>query len=87
MFDVRIDDSKCTTPFLCKKCVLVCPHKIFLIGARTQERYKETDPSVPNSFILRAIYRDQCMGCKHICQSVCPNSAIDVFPFVPKKKD
>ena len=85
MYDVRIDRTKCLTPMVCKKCIQVCPQKVFFLGAKIVERYKETDATLPGSYILSAMYRDQCLGCNR-CIDVCPIDAVNVFPYVPKEK-
>jgi ferredoxin len=74
-FDV--DHAKCTTPFLCKRCLQVCPHAIFMVQVTNEERLKETDPRLPGTYRLYAIRRDKCTVCRK-CEEVCPVGALKV---------
>jgi len=77
---IDIDYAKCTTPFDCKKCLLVCPTSVLSVQAIKVERFKETDPREPGAYMLLPIYRDRCIGCMD-CVKVCPQDAIRVkFP-------
>jgi len=74
---IEIDESKCLTPFACKKCLQVCPHAVFAVAPREVLRLKETDSHEPGSYQLLVIYRDKCVMCND-CVEVCPVSAINI---------
>ena len=77
MIKIEIDRSKCTTPFDCKKCLQVCPQAVFMVLAVKVEKFKETDPKEPGSYLLWAHYIDKCSGCEE-CVRVCPEGAINL---------
>lgn len=72
LFD--IDIKQCTSPFACKKCLEICPHKCFLIEETKVEKGRETPPE---NWKIDALYRDKCIGCMK-CVEVCPEAAIKV---------
>ena len=76
---ITIDQEKCTVPFLCKKCLQVCPMAVLRVrNDRTrQERLKEMDPRIPGNYVLSAYYRNKCILCNK-CIEVCPVDAIKI---------
>ena len=48
--NIQVDHSKCTVPFLCKRCLEICPQAVLAVDAVKMERLKETDPREPGSF-------------------------------------
>ena len=76
---ITIDQTKCTVPFLCKRCLQACPSMIFKVERvmAREERLKEMDPRVDGSYVLSAPRRDKCTMC-HICLDVCPVDAIKI---------
>ena len=74
---IEIDHSRCTVPFLCKKCLLICPQVVFSVNAVKVERLKETDPRVPGSYQISTGPRFKCTGCNE-CIDVCPVDAITI---------
>lgn len=74
---IEIDDTKCTVPFWCKKCLEICPHLVFWVESRRDERLKETDPREPGMYRLLAVRRDKCFLCNK-CVEVCPEGAITI---------
>jgi len=74
---IEIDESKCLTPFACKKCLQACPQAVFVVGPRTVLRFEETNPHEPGSYHLFAVYRDKCVVCNE-CVKVCPKGAIKI---------
>jgi NAD-dependent dihydropyrimidine dehydrogenase PreA subunit len=74
---IEIDESKCLTPFVCKKCLQVCPHAVFAVAPKEVLRFKETDPQEPGSYRLFVVYRDKCVVCND-CVEVCPVNAIKI---------
>lgn len=43
---ISIDLTKCTVPFLCKKCLQACPMAVFTVGRvmSKEKRLEEMDP-------------------------------------------
>ena len=76
---IEIDHSKCTTPFDCKKCLLICPQGVFNVNAVKVEKFKETDKKEPGAFRLDAFLLDKCTLCNK-CIEVCPVDAIKITP-------
>jgi ferredoxin len=74
---IDIDHSRCTVPFLCKKCLLTCSQVVFGVHAVKVERLKETDPREPGSYRLSAGPRFKCTGCNE-CVTVCPVDALTI---------
>ena len=74
---IEIDQSKCTVPFDCKKCLLVCPTAVFNVRAVKVEKYRETDKKEPGAYAAGASYRDKCIVCNR-CIEVCPVDAITI---------
>lgn len=76
---LSIDHSKCTVPFLCKKCLQACPEAVFEVWrvAEKEERLKEMDPRVDGNYVLSAPRRDKCTVCNK-CIQVCPVDAIKI---------
>lgn len=76
---ITIDHTKCTVPFLCKKCLQVCPTAIFynVAPSSKQEKGKELDPRVDGNYILYPVFVNKCTACKK-CVEVCPVVAIKV---------
>ena len=74
---IEIDQSRCTVPFDCKKCLQVCPTAVFNVRAVKVEKYRETDKTEPGAYMLAAPYRDKCTVCNR-CIEVCPVDAITI---------
>jgi ferredoxin len=76
---ITIDREKCTVPFLCKKCLQVCPTAVFNVVSVTarQERLKELDPRIDGNYQLTILRRDKCRVCNK-CIEVCPVDAITI---------
>ena len=76
---ITIDHEKCTVPFLCKKCVQVCPTVVFFVErlAEKEVRLREVDPRIPGNYKVEAPRRDKCTVCNE-CVEVCPVDAIRV---------
>ena len=76
---ISIDQQKCTVPFLCKKCLQICPSAIFNVTRvmAKEERLKEMDPRIDGNYVLFASRRDKCVLCNK-CLEVCPVDAIKI---------
>ncbi len=74
---IHIDESRCTVPFDCKRCLQVCPQAVFAVEAVKVERGRETDPKEPGAYKLDTPYRDKCVMC-HDCIEACPVSALTI---------
>ena len=77
--NITIDLEKCTVPFLCKKCLQICPTGVFNV-ARVMEReqkLREMDPRIPGNYVLHAARRHKCISC-NLCIEVCPVDAIKI---------
>jgi ferredoxin len=76
---IAIDLEKCTVPFLCKKCLQVCPEGVFHVTRvmSKEKRLEEMDPRIDGNYTLHATRRDKCTGC-NMCADVCPVDAIKI---------
>ena len=76
---ITIDNEKCPVPFLCKKCLQVCPEICFSVSRvmQKEERLKEMDPRIDGNFVLHVARKNKCTGC-NLCIDVCPVDAIKI---------
>ncbi len=76
---ITIDHNRCTVPFLCKKCLQVCPEGVFWVErvVGREMRLKEMDPRIPENYKLFAVRYDKCTMCDK-CIDVCPVDAIRI---------
>jgi len=76
---ITIDHTKCTVPFLCKKCLQICPELVFDVDRdpQVEKRGEEVDPRIDGNYILGAHRYDKCTGCK-LCLEVCPVNALTI---------
>ena len=76
---IDIDRNKCTVPFLCKKCIQICPTAVFNVQRvmSREKRLEEMDPRVDGNYTLDAWRLDKCTGC-NMCVDVCPVGALKV---------
>jgi len=76
---ITIDQEKCTVPFLCKKCLQVCPELVFSVGRvmAKEKRLEEMDPRIDGNYVLHAARREKCTVCNK-CIEVCPVDAIKI---------
>jgi len=83
---ITIDAEKCTVPFLCKKCLQVCPQGVLYVERvmAKEQRLREVDPRIPGNYELTTSRRDKCTVCNK-CIEVCPVNAIKVEK--PKKQE
>ena len=82
---ITIDLTKCTVPFMCKKCLQICPMAIFHVGRvmSKEKRLEEMDPRIEGNYVIHAPRRDKCTVC-NLCIDVCPVDAIKIE--VPKQE-
>lgn len=82
---ITIDHEKCTVPFLCKKCLQICPTAVFWVERimEKEERLKELDPRIDGIYVLEVKRRDKCIVCKK-CIDVCPAGAITIEVETPQ---
>jgi len=76
---ITIDLEKCTVPFLCKKCLTVCPDAVLSVGRvmAKEKRLEEMDPRVDGNYVLGVARPDKCTAC-NLCIDVCPVDAISI---------
>ena len=76
---ITVDMEKCTVPFMCKKCLQVCPEAVFHVTRvmKHEKRLEEMDPRVDGYYVLGAGRRDRCTVCNK-CIEVCPVDAIKI---------
>ena len=79
---IEIDYAKCTTPFDCKKCLLICAPAVLATKPMKMTRGEETNKKEPGAYRLEAMFRDRCTGCLD-CVNVCPVGALTVT--IPKE--
>ena len=76
---ITIDQEKCTVPFLCKKCIQICPEAVFFVTRvmEKERRLEELDPRVDGNYVLSAARADKCTMC-NLCIDVCPVDALSI---------
>lgn len=76
---IHVDQEKCTVPFLCKKCLQICPTAVFNVSRvmSREKRLEEMDPRIDGNYALHAGHRDKCLVC-NLCIDVCPVDAIKI---------
>ena len=76
---ITIDQEKCTVPFLCKKCLQICPEVVLSVGRvmSKEKRLEEMDPRIDGNYVLRAVRSEKCTVCNR-CIEVCPVDAIKI---------
>ena len=76
---ITIDLEKCTVPFLCKKCLQICPEAIFHVTRvmSKEKRLEEMDPRIDGNYVLFAARADKCTVCNQ-CIDICPVDAIKI---------
>jgi len=82
---ITIDREKCTVPFLCKRCLQICPMLVFDVDRviDKEKRLEETDPRIDGNYVLFATRYDKCTGCNQ-CVDICPVNAIKIE--IPKQE-
>ena len=81
---ITIDHTRCTVPFLCKKCLQICPMLVFDVDRvlAKEKRLEEVDPRIDGNYVLGAARYDKCTAC-NMCIEVCPVDALKIE--VPKQ--
>jgi len=76
---ITVDNTKCTVPFLCKKCLQICPECVFYVNRdiTKEKKLEEMDPRIDGNYVMGAARRDKCTGC-NLCIEVCPVNAIKI---------
>ena len=76
---ITIDLEKCTVPFLCKKCLQICPEAVLSVRRvlAKERRIEEMDPRIDGNYELSAPRRDKCTVCNK-CIEVCPADALKI---------
>ncbi|TAK29471.1 MAG: 4Fe-4S dicluster domain-containing protein [Chloroflexota bacterium] len=75
---ITVDQSKCTTPMTCRKCLEICPQAVFMVKVVKIVKYVETDIHEPSAYRVRPLFRDKCVVCDD-CLAVCPVGAITIM--------
>ncbi len=76
---ITIDQEKCTVPFLCKKCLQICPEAVLHVTRvmKHEKRLEEMDPRIDGLYELHVTRRDRCTVCSR-CIDICPVDAIKI---------
>ncbi len=76
---ITIDLEKCTVPFLCKKCLQICPVRVY--ATRPIEKRDFSIPPKervdPTKWVILPTWADWCNGCG-ACVEECPKDAITI---------
>ncbi|MFX0133693.1 MAG: 4Fe-4S dicluster domain-containing protein [Candidatus Hodarchaeota archaeon] len=75
---IKVSEKKCPTPFMCQKCLNICPTGVFMVIAnpmKTTTKYVPIDEKEIGSYMLMAPMASKCIGCMK-CVDICPNQAI-----------
>lgn len=73
--NIIVDDSRCTNPMACYKCIRVCPtHVLGLATSVPPQKFRET---TPEHYRLRGVRFQKCSVCLD-CVRVCPQQAIQI---------
>jgi NAD-dependent dihydropyrimidine dehydrogenase PreA subunit len=75
MVRIELDPAKCTSPRQCRKCMEVCPQRLFRTYPR--ERRKPGKPAA--DWTIGVVLPLLCTGCMK-CEQVCPQKAIRIDP-------
>ncbi len=82
---IKIDLTKCTVPYLCKRCLQACPMAVLSVSRvmSKEKRLEEMDPRIDGNYVMHVPRRDKCTVCNK-CIEVCPVNAITIE--VPKQE-
>jgi NADH-quinone oxidoreductase subunit I len=72
---ITVDESRCTNPLACRKCLLACPTAVLIVTPKVSpQKFKEIDP---RDFRIKGVHLLHCSLCGE-CANVCPENAIQV---------
>jgi NADH-quinone oxidoreductase subunit I len=72
---IVVDDSKCTNPLSCRKCLLICPMHVLGLGTKVGPKKFQEIP--PEQFRVAGVRLEKCTACLD-CVRACPHGAIQV---------
>ena len=70
--DIKV--QQCADPLTCRKCLVICPTTVFIVGNTMVYKFRETPKK---EFKVYGRYYDRCTGCME-CVKVCPEKAIQI---------
>ena len=73
MINIEFDNSKCSDPRDCRKCMDACPEGVFM----TYPQDKREPGKAAGSWAIMPSFIKLCTGCR-VCEDVCPQDALTV---------
>lgn len=72
---ITVDETKCTDPLSCRKCLLTCQTHVLGLGTKVGPKKFQEIPR--DKFRVAGVRLEKCTVCLD-CAKVCPNGAIQV---------
>ena len=73
MIQIAWDETRCTSPQECRKCLSSCPQALLAIYPRD----RRMPGKATENWAIAPLYLSLCTGCG-ICEEVCPEDALAV---------
>ncbi len=73
--DITVDPRKCTDPYACRKCLLVCP--TYVLGIKAKQGPTKYKALPLTAYVVACANVLACTGCMD-CVEACPTKAIRI---------